>query len=577
MSNILTTKELADLMGISTTAVNKRIKAGSIKATMDASGNYKINFSDLSPKDQKKITLRKKKVVREAESFNTNDKTQKLEEKLWESADILRGTVDSSQYKEIVLGLIFLKYVSDVFTKQEDKIKQSNTYRNISNVSQKAEYLGDRDIYHKDGAFYVAKQAHWEYLQQNASHTNIATLIDRAMELIERDNEQLKSVLPREYVRSGVQHDAISALITTFSKLDFSGDTQQEQDLLGKVYEYFIGQFAESEGKRGGEFYTPKSIVELLVEVLEPFEGAKIFDPSCGSGGMFVQSSTFLALQKKDNAKLSFSGQELNQKTYKLAKMNLAMRRADADIKLANSYYDDRFSNLQFDIVIANPPFNAQWESKRIKDSDPRIQYGIAPASNANFMWIQHFIHHTKKGGRAGFVMSNGALSAGGKEGKMREGIIEDDLVEVIIACPNKLFYNVSIPVSLWFISKHANKRKKEVLFIDASQEYKMESRRHNKFTKEHIKNITNTIHKWRNNKRYEDIAGFCKSATIDEIAQNNFVLTPGRYVGVAVQQEDGVPFEEKMKQLTTEFNKQTKQEEKMSENIQKQLGKIKD
>ena len=469
-----------------------------------------------------------------------------------------------------------MKYVSDVFTKKEKQIKKSSAFKKMSTTTEQAEYLGDKNRYYQDGAFYVAKQAHWEYLQENASRANIATLIDHAMENIEKENEQLQGILPKEYVRSGIQSDTLSELISTFSQLDFSGDVQEEQDLLGRVYEYFIGQFASSEGKRGGEFYTPKSIVELLVEVLEPFEGAKIFDPSCGSGGMFVQSSKFLTLHGKDNAKLSFFGQELNQKTYKLAKMNLAMRRAEAKIELADSYYEDKFSNEQFDIVIANPPFNAEWKPKRIQDDDPRIQYGIAPASNANFMWIQHFIHHTKNGGRAGFVMSNGALSAGGKEGEMREGIVWDDLVEVIIACPNKLFYNVTIPVSLWFVSKREDKRKKEVLFIDASQEYKMESRRHNKFTEKHIEKITKTIQAWRESKGYENVAGFCKSATIDEIAQNNFVLTPGRYVGVAVQQEDGVPFEQKMNNLKTELNEQIKQESQMSENIQKQLGKIK-
>lgn len=574
MNTILTTKELADLMGVSTTAINKRIKAGSIKATMDASGNYKINIAELSPKDQKKIELKQKRAVRAVESPDTS-----LENSLWQAADALRGTVDSSQYKEIVLGLIFLKYISDTFTKTENKMKQGESYKQIRDAEKKKQYLKDKDIYHQDGLFYIPRRAHWDFLKEKASSSYIAQVIDEAMNMIAKENESLTGVLPNEYIRSGIQHETLSELINIFSKLDFSGSIQDEQDLLGKVYEYFIGQFAESEGKRGGEFYTPKSIVELLVEVLEPFEGAKIFDPACGSGGMFVQSSKFLSMHDKDNAKLVFYGQELNQKTYKLAKMNLAMRRAEAEIELENSYYNDEFSKRKFDIVIANPPFNAQWEPKRIQGDDPRIQYGVAPASNANFMWIQHFIHHTKKEGRAGFVMSNGALSAGGKEGEMREGIVEDDLVEVIIACPNKLFYNVTIPVSLWFVSKRAEKRKKEILFIDASNEYEPDPknpRRHNRFTSEHIQKIADTVNAWRHNsKEYSDIPGFCKSATLDEIAQNNFVLTPGRYVGVATQQDDGVPFKEKMTQLTTELNEQMKQEQKMSKNIQEQLEKI--
>jgi len=369
-----------------------------------------------------------------------------------------------------------------------------------------------------------------------------------------------------------------------FSKIKFDRHFDEEKDILGRVYEYFLGQFASEEGKRGGEFYTPRSIVKLLVEILEPYEGARVFDPACGSGGMFVQSGEFLRIHQNDPTKISFYGQELNINTWRLCKMNLALRGIDGQIEQGNSYYDNKFSDLRFDFVLSNPPFNADWEPQRLSDKDPRLQYGTPPASNANFMWIQHFIYHLAPNGMAGFVMANGALAVGGKEGEIRKKIIEDDLVDVIIACPPKLFYNVSLPVSLWFLTKNKNNgrfrnRKGETLFIDAREIFEPVSRKQVVFTDEQIQKIANTVRAWRGEEgfgKYEDVSGFCKSATLEEIRKNDYVLTPGRYVGVKQEEDDGIPFEEKMKKLETDLKQYFAEGAKLEKEILENLSKVK-
>ena len=399
------------------------------------------------------------------------------------------------------------------------------------------------------------------------------------MEALEEENPQLKGILPKEYSRVLIDNQVLVELVNLFSKISFH-DLEQEKDLLGDVYEYFLGQFADSEGKRGGEFFTPPSIVKLLVEILEPFEGARIFDPACGSGGMFVKSGEYLTNRLKDRNKVSFYGQELNQTTWKLCKMNLALRGLTGTIEQGNSYYDDKFLDMRFDFVLSNPPFNADWEPKRLSPSDPRLRYGIPPASNANFLWIHHFIYHLAPNGMAGFVMANGALAVSGKEGEIRKKIIEDDLVDVIIACPAKLFFNVSLPVSLWFITKNKSdgrfrSRKGETLFIDAREVFTPISRKQVIFSDEQIKKIAQTVRAWRGEEgagEYKDIPGYCKAVTLDEIKNNGYVLTPGRYVGVKEEEDDGIPFEEKMKRLTTDleecFKKGKDLEEKIRENL---------
>ena len=399
------------------------------------------------------------------------------------------------------------------------------------------------------------------------------------MEALEEENPQLKGILPKEYSRVLIDNQVLVELVNLFSKISFH-DLEQEKDLLGDVYEYFLGQFADSEGKRGGEFFTPPSIVKLLVEILEPFEGARIFDPACGSGGMFVKSGEYLTNRLKDRNKVSFYGQELNQTTWKLCKMNLALRGLTGTIEQGNSYYDDKFLDMRFDFVLSNPPFNADWEPKRLSPSDPRLRYGIPPASNANFLWIHHFIYHLAPNGMAGFVMANGALAVSGKEGEIRKKIIEDDLVDVIIACPAKLFFNVSLPVSLWFITKNKSdgrfrSRKGETLFIDAREVFTPISRKQVIFSDEQIKKIAQTVRAWRGEEgagEYKDIPGYCKAVTLDEIRNNGYVLTPGRYVGIREEEDDGIPFEEKMKRLTTDleecFKKGKDLEEKIRENL---------
>lgn len=529
----------------------------------------------------------------------SQDKIQKdlhFEEKLWKAADKLRsrGGIEASEYKNIVLGLIFLKYISDSFEKRRGFLAKAVADKSIKDEEGKTYYVSqpelrkyvveDRSQYEGYGSFYVPPKARWDYLLKNINSPEIGKIIDGAMELIERENpKRLKGILPKNYASSSVPAPVLAELIKLFSDIDFQ-DQEGDKDILGRVYEYFLGQFADSEGKRGGEFYTPRSLVKLLVEVLEPFEGCRVFDSACGSGGMFVQSRRFLKMHQKNPNKISFYGQEINPSTWQLAQMNLAIRGIYGDLKVGDSFHDDKFAQLRFDIVISNPPFNmSDWGADNISPNDPRVKYGLPPNSNANFMWIQHFIYHLAPNGMAGFVMANGALAVGGREGEIRKKIIEDDLVDIIIACPPKLFYNVSLPVSLWFLTKNkANKRFKDrrgkTLFIDARDLYEPISRRQYTLTDEHIQKIANTVRAWRGEKgagKYQDVPGFCKSATLEEIAQNGYVLTPGRYVGIPPEEDDGIPLEEKMEKLTKELLKYFAKGRKLEKKILTNLKEI--
>lgn len=518
-----------------------------------------------------------------------------FEDKLWQAADKLRsrGGIEASSYKNIVLGLIFLKYVSDSFEKHRSFLERAVASQGVTDEEGRDYYIPqpelrefaveDKSQYAGHGIFYIPKKARWEYLLQNINSPELGKIIDEAMLAIEDENPRIKGILPKNFANSRVSYQVLGELIKLFSEIDFKKE-EEDKDILGRVYEYFLGKFADSEGKRGGEFYTPRSIVKLLVEILEPFEGCRVFDPACGSGGMFVQSYEFLKLHKKNPSNISFAGQELIYNTWQLCQMNLALRGISADlIKVGDSFHDDKFFNERFDIVISNPPFNvSDWNADKISPNDPRVKYGIPPNSNANFMWIQHFLYHLSPDGIAGFVMANGALAVGGKEGEIRKKIIEDDLVDVIIACPPKLFYNVTLPVSLWFLTKNkANKRFKDrrgkTLFIDAREIYEPISRKQYTFTEEQIQKIADTVRAWRGERgEYKDILGFCKSATIKEIAENGYVLTPGRYVGVAPPPDDGIPFEEKFEKLKEELQKSFEENRKLEEKILENLKLIK-
>lgn len=588
--NYISTADLARILGVSRQAIQKMLKNEPNIEVKEVGRGFLYDIDTLPEEVKKRIADERNKAAHKLQTIKPkNAKDIDFEKELWKAADKLRGSIDAAEYKHIVLGLLFLKYVSDSFYLRRWQLEQwtgdpKNKEYYIPNEKDRSVIINDKDQYKKDGIFYIPEKAQWENLRNHAMHQNIGQYIDDAMEVIEHENpKELKGVLPKIYTSTHLDSQILGELVNIFSKLKFDHDIDQEKDILGRVYEYFLGQFASAEGKRGGEFYTPRSIVKLLVEILSPYENARIFDPACGSGGMFVQSSEFLRLHKQDRSKISFYGQESNQTTLRLCKMNLAIRGIVGQIELGNSYYDDKFPDLRADFVIANPPFNVDWEPGRLSDKDPRIKYGTPPGSNANFLWIQHFIHHLSPNGMAGFVMANGALAVSGREGEIRKKMIEDDLVDIIIACPPKLFYNVALPVSLWFVSKNKKNgrfrdRTGEILFIDARETFEKISKKQVTFTNEHIQKIANTTHAWRGETdagSYEDIAGFCKSAKKEEIIKNGYVLTPGRYVGIAEEEEDGVPFEEKMEKLSGELKEYFIEGKKMEKMILENLKNI--
>lgn len=590
-SQFVTPTQLAKMLGITRIAVHQKIKKGEIKAENigdPSKPTYFIPKSSLSPEIQERIQAEQQKasqsVIQKSHHHDLN-----FEKELWEAADKLRGNIDVSEYKNIVLGLLFLKYISDAFYKRREELdaftrdpKNEDFY--VKDEKARAQILETKDFYKSVGVFYVPEKSRWEYLQTKTMQSDIGQVLDKAMEHIEDDNRaELEGVLPKVYTRTTLDSSVIGELVNIFSRISFDHDFDREKDILGRIYEYFLGQFASSEGKRGGEFFTPRSIVKLLVEILEPYENARVLDPACGSGGMFVAMGEYLRNNKKDASKLSISGQESNQTTLRLCKMNLAIRGLSGKIELGNTYYQDKFPHLQADFVLANPPFNADWNPSKLSDNDPRITLGMPPSGNANFLWVQHFAHHLAPNGQAGFVMPNGALAVSGKEGELRQKLIEADMVDVIISCPSKLFYNVSLPVSLWFLSKNKSgdrfrKRKGETLFIDARDTFEQISRKQVVFNEEHIKKITDTVRAWRGEKdagKYEDISGFCKSASLEEIKKNGYVLTPGRYVGLADVEDDGISFEEKMEKLSKELREAFTKGRELEREIEKNLKEL--
>jgi type I restriction enzyme M protein len=501
-----------------------------------------------------------------------NNNNNNLEVSLWKAADKLRKNIDAAEYKHVVLGLIFLRYISDAFEDLYEKLKKG-----------KGEYAGadpeDVDEYHAENVFFVPKKARWSYLKANAKNPEIGKIIDKAMELIEKENpSSLKGVLPKVYARGNLDPISIGGLIDLFSNIAFNEAKGKSADILGHVFEYFLGQFALAEGKKGGQFYTPRSVVELLVEMLEPYKG-RVFDPCCGSGGMFVQSEKFVKEHQGKINDISIYGQESNQTTWRLCKMNLAIRGIDSSQVKWNpegSFLNDAHKDLKADFVIANPPFNdSDWSGELLR-KDVRWKYGVPAVGNANYAWIQHFVHHLSPHGKAGFVLAKGALTTKQTaEYEIRKSMIENNIIDCIVNLPPKLFLNTQIPASLWFIRKNKTTRKGEILFIDARDMGKLINRRTKILTSEDVEKIADTYHEWQKGSgNYEDIKGFCKSATIEEVGVLDYVLTPGRYVGLP-DEEDDFNFEERFAKLKAEFMKQLKEEERLNKLIQENLNKI--
>jgi type I restriction enzyme M protein len=591
-SQFVTPTQLAKMLGISRIAVHQKIKKGEIKVESvgdPSKPTYWIPKSSLSEELQSRIQKEQKKITEDVIGKKSNHHDLGFEKELWSAADRLRGNIDVSEYKNIVLGLLFLKYISDSFYKRREILTQMTQDKKnedfyVPTDEARKTILETKDFYTAEGVFYVPEKSRWEYLQTKVMNPELGKILDGAMELIEKDNPvQLENVLPKVYMKTNLDHTVLGELVNIFSRISFDHEFDREKDILGRIYEYFLGQFASAEGKRGGEFFTPRSIVKLLVEILEPYENARVADFACGSGGMFVSTAEYLRDHKMDPSKLSISGQESNPTTLRLCKMNLAIRGLSGKIELGNTYYNDKFPHLQADFVIANPPFNGEWEPSKLSDNDPRITLGVPPSGNANFLWVQHFAHHLTPNGQAGFVMPNGALAVSGKEGELRKKLIEQDLVEVIISCPSKLFYNVSLPVSLWFLAKNKGgdrfrKRKGETLFIDAREVFEQISRKQVVFNKENIKKITDTVRAWRGERgagTYEDISGFCKSANLKEIEKNGYTLTPGRYVGLSDVEDDGISFEEKMQKLSSELREAFTNGRELEKEIEKNLKEL--
>ena len=503
-----------------------------------------------------------------------------FEEKLWAAADKMRGHMDPGEYKHVALGLIFLKYISDAFEELHIKLK-----------ADKSSDAEDRDEYLAENVFWVPKAARWAHLQANAKSPTIGKLLDDAMVAIEKENSVLKGVLPKEYARPSLDKQKLGELIDIIGTIGLGDKENRSKDIIGRVYEYFLSKFASQEGKKGGEFYTPRCVVKLLVEMIEPYHG-RIYDPCCGSSGMFVQSEEFIEEHGGKKGDISIYGQESNPTTWRLAKMNLAIRGIEANLgsQNADTFLNDLHKDLKSDFILANPPFNLKdWGGEHLRD-DVRWKYGVPSAGNANYAWIQHIIHHLSPNGIAGFVLANGSMSSNQSgEGEIRKAIIEADLVDCMIALPSQLFYGAMIPACLWFLTrskKNGNSstssgrgfrdRRGQTLFIDARKLGCMIDRKHRDLKDEEIEQIAKTYHTWRGEKeagKYKDIQGFCKDANLGEIKANGYILTPGRYVGAEGVEDDGELFEKKMERLTTDLNKKFMESRKLETMIRNNLS----
>jgi len=503
---------------------------------------------------------------------NGNGANLGFESELWRAADTLRSNMDAAEYKHVVLGLIFLKYISDAFEEYRAALEADR--------SQGAD-PEDQDEYRAVNIFWVPKEARWSKLRSEAKQPTIGKIVDDAMLAVERENPSLKGVLPKDYAHPRLDKQRLGQLIDLIGNIGLGDKANRSKDILGRVYEYFLSQFASAEGKKGGQFYTPRCVVQVLVEMLEPYKG-RVFDPCCGSGGMFVQSIEFVKAHATGNgnggkakADISIFGQESNHTTWRLAKMNLAIRQIENNLgkEQADSFHRDLHPDLKADFVLANPPFNdSDWRGDLLKE-DKRWKYGTPPVGNANFAWVQHFIHHLAPTGTAGFVLANGSMSSNQSgEGEIRKNIIEADLVDCMVAMPGQLFYSTQIPVCLWFLARDKKNagfrdRRGETLFIDARKMGALIDRTHRELTDEDIRRIADTYHAWRGEAaagEYEDVPGFCKSATLEEIRRHGHVLTPGRYVGAEEIEDDGEPFEEKMERLVSLYREQTEEGKKL-------------
>ena len=520
------------------------------------------------------------RAVRSTPSAPGNSVTTGYETELWAAANALRGNMDAAEYKHVVLGIIFLKYISDAF---EERHAQLEAERDEGADPE------DPDFYIGANVFWVPSEARWRHLQARAKQPTVGETVDDAMAAIERDNRSLRDVLPKDYARPSLDKRRLGELIDLVGNIQVGDADARSRDVLGRVYEYFLAQFASAEGKRGGEFYTARCVVKLLVEMLEPYEG-RVYDPCCGSSGMFVQSMAFIDAHATGNgrkrskpasARVSIYGQESNHTTWRLAKMNLAIRGIDGQIAEGDTFHNDRHPDLKADFILANPPFNiSNWGGDRLAD-DKRWAYGVPPKGNANFAWVQHMVHHLAPAGVAGFVLANGSMSSQASgEGEIRKNLVEANLVDCMIALPGQLFYSTQIPVCLWFLARdRANgkfrDRRGEVLFIDARNEGRMVDRTHRELSDEDIARIADTYHAWRaraSKTPYQDVPGFCRSATLTDIRAYDHILTPGRYVGVAPQPEDDEPFQDKMTRLAAEWREQQAEARRLDAAIEKNL-----
>ncbi len=536
----------------------------------------------------RRLRQKKQTPAAKADHGGGNGATTGYEADLWKMADALRGSMDAAEYKHVVLGLVFLKYISDAFEETRTRLEDER------NQGADPE---DPDEYRAENIFWVPAEARWDRLKAQAKQPGIGRLVDDAMTAVERDNRTLKDVLPKQYARHSLDQTRLGQLVDLVSNIKVGDEEARSKDVLGRVYEYFLSRFADAEGKRGGEFYTPRCVVRLLVEMIEPYRG-RVYDPCCGSAGMFVQSVEFIRahqsgggnggngasrgrLVRRAGADISVYGQESNHTTWRLAKMNLAIRGIEGQIAHGDTFHNDRHPDLKADYILANPPFNVKdWGAERLKE-DRRWKYGTPPKGNANFAWVQHMVHHLAPSGMAGFVLANGSMSSQQSgEREIRKGLLEAELVDCMVALPGQLFYSTQIPVCLWFLTRDRGNgrfrdRRGEVLFIDARKLGRMVDRTHRELTGDEIARIAATYHAWRGEQgadEYEDVPGFCKSATLREVGKHGHVLTPGRYVGVEPQEDDGEPFEEKMKRLAAQWRGQVKEARRLDAAIEANL-----
>jgi type I restriction enzyme M protein len=558
------------------------IAEGAVAPGRGRGGSVSLAGTDKVAAEQKKpLAASRASVASERANGKGRNSDLGFEAELFKAADKLRGNMEPSDYKHVALGLIFLKHISDSFEAKRSAL-----------LAEAGADPEDRDEYAADNVFWVPPAARWSHLQANAKQPSIGKMIDEAMIAIEKDNENLKGVLPKDYARPALNAVMLGELIDLISNIALGQQRIEARDVLGRVYEYFLGQFAGSEGKRGGEFYTPRSVVRVMVEMIEPYKG-RVYDPCCGSGGMFVQSEKFVELHGGRIGDIAIYGQESNYTTWRLCKMNLAVRGIDADIKWNSegSFHKDELRDLRADFILANPPFNiSDWGGDRLRE-DVRWKYGIPPVGNANFAWVQHIVHHLSPSGVAGVVLANGSMSSTqNSEGAIRQALIEGvngapGVVDCMVALPGQLFYSTQIPVCLWFLARDRSNglvkseklrdRRKEVLFIDARKLGHMVDRTRKEFSDADIDKITRAYHAWRGEGEagaYEDVPGFCKSATLEEIKAHGYVLTPGRYVGAADAEEDDMPFSERFADLRAKLEEQFEASDRLTETIREKL-----